>query len=181
MGDSHIGLHARLMSQALRKITGIVSKSKTCVIFTNQIRSKIGIFFGSAEITTGGNALKFYSSIRIDLRRINVIKNSNGEIIGNRIKAKIVKNKLAAPFKIVEFDINFSEGISKVGSILDVAIDMNIIIKKGSWLFFNDEQIGQGKEIVKTIIKNNKELEKNILLEITKKIKNINIINSKND
>ena len=171
MGDSHLGLHARLMSQALRKITGIVSKSKTCVIFTNQIRSKIGVFFGSAETTTGGNALKFYSSIRIDLRRIGMIKNTNGEAIGSRIKAKIVKNKMAAPFKIVEFDINFSEGISKVGSILDVAIDMNIIVKKGSWLFFNETQIGQGREIVKTIIKNNKELEKNILLEITKKIK----------
>ena len=171
MGDSHMGLHARLMSQALRKITGIVHKTKTCIIFTNQIRSKIGVIFGSAETTTGGNALKFYSSIRLDLRRISAIKNSDGETIGSRVRAKVVKNKMAPPFKNAEFDVNFSEGISRSGSILDVAIEMNIMEKKGSWLSFKGKQVGQGRETVKDILKSNQELENEILEEIIKKVK----------
>ncbi len=171
MGDSHMGLQARLMSQALRKITGAVNRSKTCVIFTNQIRSKIGVMFGSPETTTGGNALKFYSSIRMDIRRIAAIKDNKGEVIGNRTKVKVVKNKLASPFKIAEFDIQYSEGISRSGSILDVATDMGILDKRGSWFSMDGEQLGQGREQTKDYISQNAELQNKILTKIKDKIK----------
>lgn len=171
MGDSHMGLQARLMSQALRKMTGAINKSRTCVIFTNQIRSKIGIVFGNPETTTGGNALKFYSSIRMDIRRIAAIKDSKGEQTGNRTRVKVVKNKLAPPFREAEFDIEFSEGISRAGSILDVGIDSGTVDKKGAWLSFNGEQLGQGRDQVKELIKNNPELEAKILNAIREKLK----------
>jgi recombination protein RecA len=170
MGDSHMGLQARLMSQALRKITGAVSRSRTCVIFTNQIRQKIGVMFGNPETTTGGNALKFYASIRMDIRRIGAIKDSSGEIIGNRTKVKVVKNKLAAPFKIAEFDINYDEGISRSGSILDVALDLEIVEKRGSWFSFDGEQLGQGREPSKASIASDKKLETKIMTAIREKI-----------
>jgi recombination protein RecA len=170
MGDSHMGLQARLMSQALRKITGAISRSRTCVIFTNQIRSKIGVMFGSPETTTGGNALKFYSSIRLDIRRIGAIKNSAGEVIGNRTKVKVVKNKLAPPFRIAEFDINYAEGISRSGSILDVALDMGIVDKRGSWFSFNSEQLGQGREPSKKTIATDKKIQDALLKAIREKI-----------
>ena len=163
MGDSHMGLQARLMSQALRKITGAISRSRTCVIFTNQIRSKIGVMFGSPETTTGGNALKFYSSIRMDIRRIAAIKDSSGEVIGNRTKVKVVKNKMAPPFRIAEFDINYNEGISRSGSILDVALDFGIVEKRGSWFSFNGEQLGQGREPAKKTIASDPKIESAIL------------------
>ena len=169
MGDSHMGLQARLMSQALRKITGAISKSKTCVIFTNQIRQKIGVMFGNPETTTGGNALKFYASIRLDIRRIAAIKNNVGEVIGNRTKVKVVKNKLAAPFRIAEFDINYNEGISRSGSILDVALDMGAIEKRGSWFSFGSEQLGQGREPTKATIAGDSALQKKILAAIREK------------
>jgi recombination protein RecA len=170
MGDSHMGLQARLMSQALRKITGAVSRSRTCVIFTNQIRSKIGVMFGSPETTTGGNALKFYSSIRMDIRRIASIKDNKGEIIGNRTRVKVVKNKLASPFKIAEFDIQFSEGISRSGSILDVATEMGILDKRGSWFSMDGDQLGQGREQTKEYINQNIELQSKILSKIKDKL-----------
>ena len=170
MGDSHMGLQARLMSQALRKITGAVSRSKTCVIFTNQIRHKIGVMFGSPETTTGGNALKFYASIRLDIRRIAAIKDNTGEIIGNRTKVKVVKNKMAAPFRIAEFDINYNEGISRSGSILDVALDFGIVEKRGSWFSFDGEQLGQGREPSKLSISSDKKLEDKIMKMIKDKI-----------
>ena len=171
MGDSHMGLQARLMSQALRKITGAISRSRTCVIFTNQIRSKIGVMFGSPETTTGGNALKFYSSIRMDIRRIAAIKDSSGEVIGNRTKVKVVKNKLAPPFRIAEFDINYNEGISRSGSILDVALDMGIVEKRGSWFSFGSEQLGQGREPAKRSIAEDKKIQESLLKAIRGKIK----------
>jgi recombination protein RecA len=169
MGDSHMGLQARLMSQALRKITGAVSRSRTCVIFTNQIRQKIGVMFGNPETTTGGNALKFYASIRMDIRRIAAIKDNTGEVIGNRTKVKVVKNKLAPPFKVAEFDINYSEGISRAGSILDVALDYGIVEKRGSWFSYNGEQLGQGREPAKNAIATNQELSQKILEAIKEK------------
>ncbi len=166
MGDSFMGLQARLMSQALRKLTGAISRSKTCCIFTNQIREKIGVMFGNPETTTGGNALKFYASIRMDIRRIAAIKDVSGEVTGNRTRVKVVKNKLAAPFKIAEFDINYCEGISRSGSILDVATEMGIIDKKGSWLSFENEQIGQGREQAKAFLQTNEELQNKLLGKI---------------
>jgi recombination protein RecA len=166
MGDSFIGVHARLMSQALRKLTGAVSRSKTCCIFTNQIREKIGVMFGSPETTTGGNALKFYSSVRLDIRRATPIKDSNGVVTGNRTRVKVVKNKLAPPFRLAEFDINYAEGISFQGSVIDVALDMLLIEKKGSWFFFEGEQLGQGKDAIKSIIAERPEIQEKILTKI---------------
>jgi recombination protein RecA len=180
MGDSHMGLQARLMSQALRKITGAVSRSRTCVIFTNQIRSKIGVMFGSPETTTGGNALKFYSSVRMDIRRIAAIKDNKGEIVGNRTRVKVVKNKLASPFKIAEFDIQFSEGISRAGSILDVAIDMGILDKRGSWFSMDGDQLGQGREQTKDYIAQNLELQNKILFKIKEKLAGTKTVDTDN-
>ena len=166
MGDSHVGLQARLMSQALRKLTGVISKSRTALVFTNQIREKIGIMFGNPETTPGGRALKFYSSIRIEVRRAATIKTPGGEAIGNRVKAKIVKNKLAPPYRQAEFDIMFAEGISRAGSILDVAIEAKIIEKRGSWFSFDGEQIGQGREQTKACIQEDAGLQGRILARI---------------
>ncbi len=154
MGDSHMGLQARLMSQALRKLTGAISKSKTCVIFINQIREKIGVMFGNPETTTGGRALKFYSSVRIDLRRIASLK-SGEEVIGGRIRARVVKNKVAPPFKVAEFEILHDEGISRIGSILDLAVEKGVIQKSGTWLSFEEEKLGQGREAARDFLKAN--------------------------
>lgn len=169
MGDSHMGLQARLMSQALRKLTGVIGKSKTCVIFTNQIREKIGIMFGNPETTTGGNALKFYSSIRMDIRRIQWIKSSTGDVIGNRTRVKVVKNKLASPFKEAEFDVMYAEGISRAGSILDVANNLGIIEKRGSWFSFDGTHIGQGREQSKQAIQEDESLQAKLLEAINEK------------
>jgi recombination protein RecA len=166
MGDARIGLQARLMSQALRKLTACISKSKTSVIFINQIREKIGVMFGNPETTPGGRALKFYSSVRIDLRRIGSLKKGN-EFVGNRVKAKIVKNKVAPPFKIAEFEIIFSEGISREGSILDEAEKSEIVSRSGSWYVYNDEKLGQGKEKAREFLKENPK----VLKDIEKKVK----------
>jgi recombination protein RecA len=157
MGDSHVGLQARLMSQALRKLTGIVSKSKTCLIFINQIREKIGVMFGNPETTTGGRALKFYSSIRIDIRRTNQIKDGE-EVVGSRVKVKVVKNKCAAPFRQAEFDVGYGEGISKTGELIDIGIENKIIEKSGSWFSYGDMRLGQGRENAKLFIKENPDL-----------------------
>ncbi|NMA19160.1 MAG: recombinase RecA, partial [Lentisphaerae bacterium] len=170
MGDSHVGLQARLMSQALRKLTAIVSKSHTCIIFTNQIREKIGVMFGNPETTTGGRALKFYASVRLDIRRMATIKSPDGQAVGNRVKVKVVKNKLAAPFQECEFDIMYDEGISRSGSILDVAMSMNLIEKRGSWFSFGDTQIGQGREQAKKAIDQDKNLEAQQVAKIREKI-----------
>jgi recombination protein RecA len=157
MGDSQMGLQARLMSKALRKLTGSINKANTCCIFINQLRDKIGVMFGNPETTTGGNALKFYSSIRVDIRRSSQIKNGD-EVIGNRTKIKIVKNKVAPPFKRAEFDIMYGEGISKVGEILDIGVEMGIIKKSGSWFSYGDTKLGQGRDGVKMLLKDNPEL-----------------------
>ncbi len=166
MGDSHMGLQARLMSQALRKLTGIISKSKTTVIFINQIRMKIGVMFGNPETTTGGNALKFYASIRIDIRRTGQIK-SGEDIIGSRTKVKIVKNKIAPPFRIAEFDIMYNEGISKSGDVLDLAVQHGIVGKSGAWFDYGDGKIGQGREASKEYLAKNPK----IMAEIEKKVR----------
>ena len=166
MGDSFMGLHARLMSQALRKLTGAISKSRTCCIFTNQIREKIGVMFGNPETTTGGNALKFYSSVRLDIRKITAIKDNAGVVTGHRTRVKVVKNKLAAPFRIAEFDITYEEGISRAGSILDVGCDLGIVEKKGSWFAFDGEQLAQGREQTKQLVMDNMELQNRILEKI---------------
>ena len=154
MGDSHVGLHARLMSQALRKLTGTVSKSRTCLIFINQIREKIGVMFGNPETTTGGRALKFYSSVRIDIRRIGAVKEGD-VVVGSRTKTKIVKNKVAAPFREAEFDILYGEGISREGDVLDLAVVNNIVEKSGAWYSYSGERIGQGRENVRNFLKAN--------------------------
>ena len=170
MGDAHMGLQARLMSQALRKLTGAISKSRCCCIFTNQIREKIGVMFGNPETTTGGKALKFYSSIRLEIRKVSTIQDAAGGSIGNRTRVKVVKNKMAPPFKTAEFDITYAEGICRAGSILDVAQEMGLIEKRGSWFSFGGEQLGQGREQAKTVIKENKELEKKLLDMIKEKL-----------
>jgi recombination protein RecA len=157
MGDSHVGLHARLMSQALRKLTGIVAKSNTCFIFINQIREKIGIMFGNPETTTGGRALKFYSSVRLDIRRIAAIKDGD-ENVGNRTKVKVVKNKMAPPFKAAEFDINFGLGISREGELLDLAVVHKIVEKSGSWFSYGQERLGQGRENSKHFLRENADI-----------------------
>jgi recombination protein RecA len=159
MGDAHMGLQARLMSQALRKLTSTISKSNTCVIFVNQIRMKIGVFMGNPETTTGGNALKFYSSVRLDIRRIGAIKDGQ-DVIGNRTRVKVVKNKLAPPFKEVEFDIMYGEGISREGDLLDLAVEKEIVEKSGAWFSFDDERIGQGRENAKIFLKEHPEVSR---------------------
>jgi len=168
MGDSKMGLHARLMSQALRKLTANISRTKCCIIFINQLREKIGIMFGNPETTTGGNALKFYASVRLDIRRINQIKDAE-VVVGNRVRVKVVKNKVAPPFRTAEFDIMFGEGISKVGEIIDIGVDNNIIKKSGSWFSYGDTKLGQGRDSVKQLINDNLELAE----EIEGKIKDI--------
>ena len=167
MGDSHMGLHARLMSQALRKITGVVSKSNTIVVFINQLREKVGVVYGNPEVTTGGRALKFYASMRIDVRKIEQLKGTGGQFIGSRTRAKIVKNKVAPPFKEAEFDIMYGEGISKTGEIIDLAAELGIINKSGAWFSYGEERLGQGRDNVKNILKNNPAL----LEEITEKVR----------
>jgi len=157
MGDSHVGLQARLMSQAMRKLTAILAKSKTCMIFINQIREKIGVMFGNPETTTGGRALKFYSSVRIDIRRTNQIKEGE-EVVGSRVKVKVVKNKVAAPFRQAEFDVGYGEGISKTGELLDIGMENKIIEKSGSWFSYGDVRLGQGRENAKLFIKENSDL-----------------------
>jgi len=158
MGDSKMGLHARLMSQALRKLTGSISKTKCTMIFINQLREKIGVMFGNPETTTGGNALKFYASIRLDIRRSTQIKDSDGNVLGNKTRVKVVKNKVAPPFRLAEFDIMYGQGVSKVGEILDVAVEHEIVKKSGSWFSYEDTKLGQGRDAVKQMIKDNPEL-----------------------
>ena len=169
MGDSKMGLHARLMSQALRKLTASISKTNCTVFFINQLREKIGIMFGNPETTTGGNALKFYASIRIDIRRSTQIKNSDGRVIGNRTRVKIVKNKVAPPFRLAEFDIMYGKGISKVGEIIDLAVNAEIINKSGSWFSYEGTKLGQGRDAVKAILSDNPEL----MEKLEKQIKEI--------
>ncbi|MBN1918660.1 MAG: recombinase RecA [Verrucomicrobia bacterium] len=170
IGDQHVGLQARLMSQALRKLTSAVARSRTCVIFINQMRMKIGVMFGNPETTPGGKALKFYSSVRIDLRRTETIKSSTGDPIGNRVKARIVKNKVAPPFRLAEFDIMYDEGISAAGNILDLAVQYNIVEKRGAWFNYGEERLGQGREAVRTEIKNNAKLAAELAAKVKEKL-----------
>jgi len=169
MGDSHMGLQARLMSQALRKLTGTVAKSRTCLVFINQIREKIGVMFGNPETTTGGRALKFYSSVRVDIRRIAAIKEGD-LVIGSRTKVKVVKNKVAAPFREAEFDILYGEGISREGDLLDLAVNHNIVEKSGAWFSYGGERIGQGRENARTFLKENKDTLVKLEGEVRKKL-----------
>lgn len=168
MGDSKMGLHARLMSQALRKLTASISKTHCTVIFINQLREKIGVMFGNPETTTGGNALKFYASVRLDIRRSTQIKDANSNVLGNKTKVKVVKNKVAPPFKTAEFDIMYGEGISKIGEIIDIGVDYEIIKKSGSWFSYEDTKLGQGRDAVKAVLKDNPDL----MDELEEKIKN---------
>jgi len=170
MGDSKMGLQARLMSQALRKLTGTINKTKCACVFINQLREKIGVMFGNPETTTGGNALKFYSSVRLDIRRIGQIKESADNILGNRTKVKVVKNKVAPPFKVVEFDIMYGEGISKVGEIIDLGVELNILQKSGSWFSYKDNKLGQGRDAVKALLLDNPELLEELELKIRSKL-----------
>ena len=171
MGDSKMGLHARLMSQALRKLTASISKTNCTVIFINQLREKIGVMFGNPETTTGGNALKFYASVRLDIRRSTQIKETNGDVAGNKTKVKVVKNKVAPPFKTAEFDIMYGEGISKVGEILDIAVELDIVKKSGSWFSYDDTKLGQGRDAVKALIKDNPELQDELETKIKATLK----------
>ncbi|ANE51698.1 recombinase RecA [Flavisolibacter tropicus] len=172
MGDSKMGLQARLMSQALRKLTATINKTNTICIFINQLREKIGVMFGNPETTTGGNALKFYASVRLDIRRMSQIKDGE-EAVGNRVKVKVVKNKVAPPFRQAEFDIIFGEGISKIGEILDIGVEMGIVNKSGSWFSYSDNKLGQGREAVKNLLQDNKELADEIETKIREKIKEL--------
>ena len=169
MGDAQVGLQARLMSQALRKLTGVVSKSRTCLIFINQLREKIGVMFGSPETTTGGRALKFYSSIRIDIRRIGAIKDGD-RVVGNRTRVKIVKNKVAPPFRIAEFDLMYGEGVSREGDLLDLAVERRIVEKSGTWFSYSGERLGQGREKVKLFLKQNPEIFDTIDARVRKEL-----------
>ncbi|RLD45543.1 MAG: recombinase RecA [Bacteroidetes bacterium] len=171
MGDSKMGLHARLMSQALRKLTGTISKTGTTCIFINQLREKIGVMFGNPETTTGGNALKFYASVRIDIRRSSQIKTTD-KVIGNHVKIKVVKNKVAPPFRIAELDIIYGEGFSKVGELVDLGVEFNIVKKSGSWFSYGDTKLGQGREAVKQLLKDNPELADEIEIKIKEAVKN---------
>lgn len=181
MGDSHVGLQARLMSQALRKLSGIINKSKTIAIFINQLREKVGIMFGNPEVTTGGRALKFYSSVRLDIRRIEAIK-AEGTVVGNRTRVKVVKNKVAPPFRETEFDIIYGEGISRTGSVLDIAVENDIVVKSGSWFAYNGARIGQGRENAKQYLKDNPavldEIEANVRNLISEKNKKATVFNA---
>ncbi|MFP4090843.1 MAG: recombinase RecA [Cyclobacteriaceae bacterium] len=173
MGDSKMGLQARLMSQALRKLTGAINKTKCSCVFINQLREKIGVMFGNPETTTGGNALKFYASVRLDIRRIGQIKEGADNVMGNRTRVKVVKNKVAPPFKVVEFDIMYGEGISKVGEILDLGVEMEIVKKSGSWFSYGTEKLGQGRDAVKNILLDNPELMNEIETKIRNTVKGI--------
>lgn len=175
MGDNHVGLQARLMSQALRKLTAIVNKSKTSVIFINQLREKVGVMFGNPEVTPGGKALKFYSSIRLDVRKVDTIKDGTN-IVGNRTKVKVVKNKLAPPFRVAEFDIVYGEGISREGCLLDLALQFDLIQKTGSWFSYHDEKIGQGKENAKDYLKKNPEVYAELEKAIRDKMQNADLL-----
>jgi len=170
MGESKMGLQARLMSQALRKLTGTINKTGCCCIFINQLREKIGVMFGNPETTTGGNALKFYASVRLDIRRIGQIKESADNITGNRTKVKVVKNKMAPPFKVVEFDIMYGEGISKVGEIIDLGVELGIINKAGSWFSYEGSKLGQGRDAVKTLLQDNQEMLDDMEKKIRQKV-----------
>jgi recombination protein RecA len=165
MGDSKMGLQARLMSQALRKLTANINRTKTCVIFINQLREKIGVMFGNPETTTGGNALKFYASVRLDIRRIGQIKDGE-EAQGNHTRVKVVKNKVAPPFKKAEFDIMYGEGISKTGEIVDLGVELNVVKKSGSWFSYGDTKLGQGRESVKSVLRDNPELAQELEAKI---------------
>jgi len=169
MGDSHMGLQARLMSQALRKLTGTIGKTQTTIIFINQIRMKIGVVYGNPETTTGGNALKFYSSMRLEIRRAAAIKDGQ-DVVGNRTKVKVVKNKLAPPFKNIEFDLMYGEGISRTGDLLDMGVELNIVDKSGSWYSFGGERIGQGRENVKLFLIDNPDIFENIELKVRQEL-----------
>ena len=171
MGDSFVGLHARLMSQALRKLTGIINKTNSIVIFINQLREKVGVMYGSPEVTSGGNALKYYASVRIDVRKKEALKLANGEIYGNHVKVKVVKNKVAPPFKRAEFDIMFGEGISKIGEIVDLGVDYGVVKKAGSWFSYGDRKIGQGRDAVKELLKNDEELRNEIEAKVREAMK----------
>lgn len=171
MGSSHVGLHARLMSQALRKLAGVINKSNTLVIFINQLREKVGVTYGNPEVTTGGRALKFYASVRIDVRRIEQLKGQGGEFVGAHTRAKIVKNKVAPPFKEAEFDIMYGEGISKVGEIVDLGVKFEIIRKSGAWFYYGEQRLGQGRENVKILFKQNPDLADEIEKQVREKMK----------
>ena len=171
MGDSHVGLQARLMSQALRKLTGVISKSNTIIIFINQLREKVGVVYGNPEVTTGGRALKFYSTIRMDVRRVESLKGAGGEFVGSHTKVKIVKNKVAPPFKVAEFDIMYGEGISHAGEVLDMAVNLGIVKKSGAWFSYNGERLGQGRDNVKTLFRTNTTLCEEIAAQVKEQMK----------